>query len=224
MSQKIISLVLAGVCSLSQAAFGQTEPEALQLEVVQVGSLQAQAPQAEAAPLEAQQAEGPQREAPTAEPIARPDPVIKTDRGFWAAEGLGARMRKASAISLYLMDPAAQLLKAVDEAHLKDAGCEYTTHDPALIASFAEAVESTSVHSNSFTLQFEPREAVYLTVDGGNAIRLLLEKPYPNQAEVLGLVDRQPVTASKSLVEALYRWAARLPRVRKCEAFVGRYR
>ncbi|CAG2130852.1 hypothetical protein [Ralstonia mannitolilytica] len=223
MSQKIISLVLAGVCSLSQAAFGQTEPEALQLEVVQIGALQAPAPQAEAVPAGTQQAEGPQREAPAPAPAPTAAPVVKVEQSYWAAEGLSARMRKARAITLYLMDPAVVSLRAVDEAQLKDTGCEYRTEDAALIASFADAVEATSVRSNSFTLQFEPREAVYLAL-GDSGLKLLFEKPYPNQAELLGQINGQPVTASKGLVEALYRWAARLPRVRKCEAFVGRYR
>jgi len=211
--------------SMSQVAFGQISmeapltdappTEALQTEILQAGTPQADAPKVEAAP---------QAEAPAPEPAPRAEPIVKVEQSYWAAEGLSARMRKARAITLYLMDPTLASLKAVDEAHLKDAGCEYSTEDAALIASFADTVESASVRSSSFSLQFEPREAVYLALGGGSELKLLFEKPYPNQSEVLGQINGQPVSASKSLVEGLYRWAAKVGRVRRCEGFVGRYR
>jgi len=190
------------------------QSEALQTEVLQAATPQAEAPMPEA----------PQAEAPTPEPAPRAAPVIKVEQSYWEAEGLSARMRKARAITLYLMDPAMASLKAVDEAQLKDAGCEYSTEDAALIANFAESIERTTVRSNSFVLQFEPREAVYLTLGGGSEMKLLFEKPYPNQSEVLGQINGQPVTVSKSLVEGLYRWATKVGRVRRCENFVGKYR
>ncbi|KJJ95379.1 hypothetical protein UB44_19865 [Burkholderiaceae bacterium 26] len=188
--------------------------EALQTEVIQAGTPQAEAPMPEA----------PQAEAPAPEPAPRAAPVVKVELSYWEAEGLSARMRKARAITLYLMDPAVASLKAVDEAQLKDAGCEYSTEDAALIANFAESIERTSVRSNSFVLQFEPREAVYLALGGGSEMKLLFEKTYQNQSEVLGQINGQPVTVSKSLVEGLYRWAAKVDRVRRCENFVGKYR
>lgn len=188
--------------------------EALQTEVIQAGTPQAEAPVPEA----------PQAEAPAPEHTPRAEPVVKVEQSYWEAEGLSARMRKARAITLYLMDPAVASLKAVDEAQLKDAGCEYSTEDAALIANFAESIERTSVRSNSFVLQFEPREAVYLALGGGSEMKLLFEKPYQNQSEVLGQINGQPVTVSKSLVEGLYRWAAKVDRVRRCENFVGKYR
>ena len=190
------------------------QSEALQTEVLQAATPQAEAPMPEA----------PQAEAPTPEPAPRAAPVVKVEQSYWEAEGLSARMRKARAITLYLMDPAMASLKAVDEAQLKDAGCEYSTEDAALIANFAESIERTNVRSNSFVLQFEPREAVYLALGGGSEMKLLFEKPYPNQSEVLGQINGQPVTVSKSLVEGLYRWAAKVDRVRRCENFVGKYR
>ncbi|MCT7327445.1 hypothetical protein [Ralstonia mojiangensis] len=190
------------------------QSEALQTEVLQAATPQAEAPMPEA----------PQAEAPTPEPAPRAAPVVKVEQSYWEAEGLSARMRKARAITLYLMDPAMASLKAVDEAQLKDAGCEYSTEDTALIANFAESIERTNVRSNSFVLQFEPREAVYLALGGGSEMKLLFEKPYPNQSEVLGQINGQPVTVSKSLVEGLYRWATKVGRVRRCENFVGKYR
>ena len=190
------------------------QSEALQTEVLQAATPQAEAPMPEA----------PQAEAPTPEPAPRAAPVVKVEQSYWEAEGLSARMRKARAITLYLMDPAMASLKAVDEAQLKDAGCEYSTEDAALVANFAEFIEHTSVRSNSFVLQFEPREAAYLALGGGSEMKLLFEKPYPNQSEVLGQINGQPVTVSKSLVEGLYRWAAKVDRVRRCENFVGKYR
>ena len=190
------------------------QSEALQTEVLQAATPQAEAPMPEA----------PQAEAPNPVPAPRAEPLVKVEQSYWEAEGLSARMRKARAITLYLMDPAMASLKAVDEAQLKDAGCEYSTEDAALIANFAEFIEHTSVRSNSFVLQFEPREAVYLALGGGSEMKLLFEKPYPNQSEVLGQINGQPVTVSKSLVEGLYRWAAKVDRVRRCENFVGKYR
>ncbi|MCO5414703.1 hypothetical protein [Ralstonia mojiangensis] len=190
------------------------QSEALQTEVLQAATPQAEAPMPEA----------PQAEAPTPEPAPRAAPVVKVEQSYWEAEGLSARMRKARAITLYLMDPAMASLKAVDEAQLKDAGCEYSTEDAALIANFAESIERTNVRSNSFVLQFEPREAVYLALGGSSEMKLLFEKPYPNQSEVLGQINGQPVTVSKSLVEGLYRWATKVGRVRRCENFVGKYR
>ncbi len=195
------------------------QTEALQAEVIQAGAPQAGAPQTDApAP------ETPQAQAPTPEPAPKAAPVAKVEQSYWASEGLSAQMRKAKGISLYLLDPALQPLKAVDEARLKDAGCEYTTEDAALIANFVETMEGTSVRANSFTLQFEPREAVYLALGGGSEMKLLFDKPYPNQPEVLGQINGQPVTVSKGLVDALYQWAAKVSRVRQCEHFVGRYR
>ena len=190
------------------------QSEALQTEVLQAATPQAEAPMPEA----------PQAEAPTPEPAPRAAPVIKVEQSYWEAEGLSARMRKARAITLYLMDPAMASLTAVDETQLKDAGCEYSTEDAALIANFAGSIERTNVRSNSFVLQFEPREAVYLALGGGSEMKLLFEKPYPNQSEVLGQINGQPVTVSKSLVEGLYRWATKVGRVRRCENFVGKYR
>ncbi|CAJ0778099.1 hypothetical protein [Ralstonia holmesii] len=190
------------------------QSEALQTEVLQAGTPQAEAPMPEA----------PQAEAPAPEPAPRAEPLVKVEQSYWEAEGLSARMRKARAITLYLMDPAVASLKAVDEAQLKDAGCEYSTEDAALIANFADSIERTSVRSNSFVLQFEPREAIYMALGGGSEMKLLFEKPYPNQTEVLGQINGQPVTVSKSLVEGLYRWAAKVDRVRRCENFVGKYR
>jgi len=220
LTRKIISLVLAGVCSMSPAAFGQITTEAPLIE----------APQTEALQTEALLAEAPQAQAPNPEPIAKmepvaqAEPVAKVNQSYWTFEGLSPRMRKASAITLYLMDPALQPLRTIDEARLKDTGCEYTTEDAALIANFVDAMETTSVRGNTFAPTFEPREAVYLKLDGANEIRLLFDKPYPNQAELFGLVNNQPVTVSKGLVEALYQWAAKLSRVRQCEHFVGKYR
>ncbi|WP_439894181.1 hypothetical protein ACS7SF_21660 (plasmid) [Ralstonia sp. 25C] len=215
---------------MSQAAFGQISmeapltdappTEALQAEVLQASPPQAGAPQADASAQEAPQ----QAEAPTPEPAPKAAPIAKVEQSYWIAEGLSVQMRKARAISLYLMDPALQPLRAVDEARLKDAGCEYTTEDASLIANFVEAVEATSVRANSFTLQFEPREAVYLALGGDSEMKLLFDKPYPNQTEVLGQINGQPVTVGKGLVDALYRWAAKVGRVRQCEHFVGRYR
>ncbi len=190
------------------------QSEALQTEVLQAATPQAEAPMPEA----------PQAEAPNPVPAPRAEPLVKVEQSYWEAEGLSARMRKARAITLYLMDPAMASLKAVDEAQLKDAGCEYSTEDAALIANFAESIERTSVRSNSFVLQFEPREAADLALGGGSEMKLLFEKPYPNQSEVLGQINGQPVTVSKSLVEGLYRWAAKVDRVRRCENFVGKYR
>ncbi|WP_112188666.1 hypothetical protein [Ralstonia sp. GX3-BWBA] len=190
------------------------QSEALQTEVLQAGTPQAEAPMPEA----------PQAEAPAPEPAPRAEPLVKVEQSYWEAEGLSARMRKARAITLYLMDPAVASLKAVDEAQLKDAGCEYSTEDAALIANFADSIERTSVRSNSFVLQFEPREAIYMALGGGSEMKLLFEKPYPNQSEVPGQINGQPVTVSKSLVEGLYRWAAKVDRVRRCENFVGKYR
>ncbi|MBX4378137.1 hypothetical protein K4H02_24070, partial [Mycobacterium tuberculosis] len=69
--------------------------------------------------------EAPQAQASSSEPAPRAEPVVKVEQSYWAAEGLSARMRKARAITLYLMDPALASLKAVDEAQLKDTGCEY---------------------------------------------------------------------------------------------------
>lgn len=215
MAHRIRSLALACVCCVSQAVFGQITTEAPLID----------APQTEALQAETLQLQAPQAESPNPDPVApRVEPIAKVEQSYWAAEGLSTQMRKAKAISLYLMDPTQQPLRAVDEARLKDAGCEYTTEDPALIANLVEAMEATSVRANSFTLQFEPREAVYLALGGGSEIRLLFEKPYPNQPELLGLVNNQPVTVSKGLVVALYRWAAKVGRVRQCEHFVAGYR
>ncbi|CAJ0737873.1 hypothetical protein R16034_00879 [Ralstonia edaphis] len=209
---------------MDQAAFGQISmeapltdapaTEALQAEVLQPGAPQAEAPSPEA----------PQAQAPSPEPMPKAEPVVKAEQSYWEAEGLSARMRKARAITLYLLDPAMASLKAVDEAQLKDSGCEYSTEDAALIANFVDSIERSSARSNSFVLQFEPREAVYLALGGGSEMKLLFEKPYQNQSEVLGQINGQPVTVSKSLVEGLYRWAAKVGHVRRCESFVGRYR
>ena len=84
--------------------------------------------------------EAPQAEAPNPVPAPRAEPLVKVEQSYWEAEGLSARMRKARAITLYLMDPAMASLKAVDEAQLKDAGCEYSTEDAALVANFAEFI------------------------------------------------------------------------------------
>ena len=190
------------------------QSEALQAEVIQAGTPQAEAPMPEA----------PQAEAPAPEPPPKAEPIAKVEQSYWEAEGLSARMRKARAITLYLLDPAMASLKAVDEAQLKDTGCEYSTEDAALIANFVDSIERNSVRSNSFALQFEPREAVYLALGGGSEMKLLFEKPYQNQSEVLGQINGQPVTVGKSRVEGLSRWAARVDRVRRCESFVGKYR
>lgn len=225
MSKQILSLVLACACGMSPAAFGQITTEAPLIDAPQTEALQAQVIQTQTLQAEAPQADAPNAEpVASAEPIAKPEPVVKVAQSYWAAEGISARMRKARAITLYLMDPALAPLKAVDEARLKDAGCEYTTEDAVLIANLVDAMERNTVHSNSFTLQFEPREAVYLALGGGSEMKLLFEKPYPNQPEVLGHIDGQPVTVSKGLVEGLYQWAAKLSRVRQCEHFVGKYR
>jgi hypothetical protein len=207
---------------MSQAAFGQITmeaplidapaTEALQAETLPMGTLQAQAEALNPEPIA------------NAEPVANAAPAVKVNQSYWAAEGLNTRMRKAHAVTLYLMDPARTPLKAVDEARLKDAGCEYTTEDTALIANLIQTMERASVRSNSFPLPFEPREAVYLALGGGSEMKLLFDKPYQNQPDVLGHIDGQPVTVSKGVVEGLYRWAAKLSRARQCEHFVGRYR
>lgn len=158
--------------------------------------------------------------------LASTEPVIKANANhdYWALDGLSTRMHKATAATLYLTDPALLPLRTMDEDRLKQAGCEYTTEDTALIAKLAEAVDGAGLRHATFAPQFEPREAIYLTLSGGGQIRLLLEKPYPEQAALLGRVDDQPVTVNKGLVEALYQWAANLRRVGKCEHFVGKYR
>ena len=209
---------------MGQAAFGQISMEAPLTDAPATEALQAEVLQPSAPQAEAPSPEAPQAQAPTPEPMPKAEPVVKAEQSYWEAEGLSARMRKARAITLYLLDPAMASLKAVDEAQLKDSGCEYSTEDAALIANFVDSIERSSARSNSFVLQFEPREAVYLALGGGSEMKLLFEKPYQNQSEVLGQINGQPVKVSKSLVEGLYRWAAKVGHVRRCESFVGRYR
>ena len=209
---------------MGQAAFGQISMEAPLTDAPATEALQAEVLQPSAPQAEAPSPEAPQAQAPTPEPMPKAEPVVRAEQSYWEAEGLSARMRKARAITLYLLDPAMASLKAVDEAQLKDSGCEYSTEDAALIANFVDSIERNSARSNSFALQFEPREAVYLALGGGSEMKLLFEKPYQNQSEVLGQINGQPVTVSKSLVEGLYRWAAKVGHVRRCESFVGRYR
>ncbi|WP_052321503.1 hypothetical protein [Ralstonia sp. A12] len=157
--------------------------------------------------------------------LASTEPVAKTNHDYWALDGLSARMHRATAVTLYLTDPGLLPLRAMDEAQLKRSGCEYTTEDAALITKLVEAVDGASLRHATFSPQFEPREAVYLTLgSGGGEIRLLLEKPYPDQAALLGRVDDQPVTVSSSFVETLYQWAAKLSPVDKCEPFIRQYR
>ena len=162
--------------------------------------------------------------AQTTTELASTEPVINANHDYWALDGLSARMHKATAVTLYLTDPAMLPLRTMDEDRLKQSGCEYTTEDTALIAKLAEAIDSAGLRHATFSPQFEPREAIYLTLSGGGQIRLLLEKPYSEQAALLGRVDDQPVTVNKGLVEALYQWAANVRRVGKCEHFVGKYR
>jgi hypothetical protein len=215
---------------MSQAAFGQITMEAPLIDAPPTEALQAEALPVGALQTQTLQAQAPQTEtldpAPiaNAEPVATAAPVVKIKQSYWAADGLSARMRKAHAVTLYLMDPVQTALNAVDEARLKDAGCQYTTEDTTLIANLIETMERASVRSNSFPLQFEPREAVYLALGGGSTMTLLFDKPYQNQPDVLAHIDGQPVTISKGVVEGLYRWAAKLSRARQCEHFVGRYR
>jgi hypothetical protein len=80
--------------------------------------------------------------AQTTTELASTEPVIKANHDYWALDGLSARMHKATAATLYLTDPGLWPLRAMDEDRLKQAGCEYTTEDTALIAKLAEAIDS----------------------------------------------------------------------------------
>lgn len=107
--------------------------------------------------------------------LASTEPVAKANHDYWALDGLSARMHRTTAVTLYLTDPSLLPLRAMDEEQVKRSGCEYTTEDPALIAKLVEAVDGASLRHATFSPQFEPREAIYLTLgNGGGEIRLLL--------------------------------------------------
>ncbi|CAJ0856193.1 hypothetical protein R20233_00385 [Ralstonia sp. LMG 32965] len=133
-------------------------------------------------------------------------------------------MRRARTVTLYLVSPHFWPMRALDEGRLKQAACEYTTTDAALIASLADVVEDAHLHSATTWISIEPREAIYLTLGGGSEIRLLFDRAYQNQPELAGSVDGQVVMVRSSFVEMLYRWAAKLNSLGTCEHFLDKYR
>jgi hypothetical protein len=146
-------------------------------------------------------------------------------QAYWQMENLRVRAHTAKAVDLYIVSPHVWYVVQLDETGLRRGGCEYQTEDPALIADLLSAIDGAHLQTTSFSLpEFEPREAIYLRLSDGSQLGLLFEGPYGTQTFLRGRAGNHLFHADRNLADQLYRWAARLKPVDKCEPFIKDYR
>ncbi|WP_144410021.1 hypothetical protein [Cupriavidus basilensis] len=151
--------------------------------------------------------------------------INQIEKEYWAKENLHSSMQTALEITLYIALPDRYYLTKLDENRLKQVGCEYKTGDPKLIADLIKTIDDSDLQGENFSLQnFEYREAIYLHTSNDKKIAIKFGRAYENYPKLLGLADGRKIAAKKSLLEDLYRFAAKLDPVRKCEYFIGRFR
>ncbi|MCL1622618.1 hypothetical protein [Ralstonia pseudosolanacearum] len=146
-------------------------------------------------------------------------------KDYWEAERLKARIHLSKKAIVYIAPYDHYYPVALDETRLKRVGCEYVVDGSEGASNLIDLLESSGIREASFSLQqFEPREAIYLTLSDSSEISLMFDREYDGQPNILGRVGGKLVVADKNLAIRLYRWAAKQRPVEKCESFISNYR
>ena len=144
------------------------------------------------------------------------DVSTRNGKGLLAVEGIKSEIRLAKSASLYIVSPGIFFLTKLDEARVKEIGCRYATEDLAAVKNLVEIIEAVNLRTASFSADdFEPREAIYLTLRDGKTVALLFGLAEPGRQAVLGKVDGISVAADKHIADDLYRWAKGVDLVKK---------
>jgi len=137
-------------------------------------------------------------------------------KGLFGVEGIKSEIRLAKSASVYIVSPGIFFLTKLDEARVKEIGCRYATEDLDAVENLVGIIESANLRTASFSADdFEPREAIYLTLRDGKTVSLLFGLAEPGRQAVLGRVDGISVAADKHLADDLYRWAKGVDLVKK---------
>lgn len=143
---------------------------------------------------------------------------VSTQHGkdLLAVESIKSDIRLAKSASVYIVSPGIFFLIKLDEARVKELGCQYVTEDRVAVEKLVEIIEKANLRNASFSEDdFEPREAIYLILRDGRHIALLFGLAEAGRQAVLGRVDGISVAADKHLTNDLYRWAKDVDLVKK---------
>ncbi len=144
---------------------------------------------------------------------------------YWEMEHLKTRIHLAKIARVYISPYNNYYQVALDESRLKQVGCEYGTDDPDAVANLVAIIEAGRLGWASFSVsQFETREAIYLTLSDSSEVVLLFDRKYANRPNLFGSAGKKLIVADNVLAENLYKWAAKLKPVDKCDSFIGEYR
>lgn len=144
------------------------------------------------------------------------DASTQHGKGLLAVDGIKSEIRLAKSASVYIVSPGIFFLAKLNEARVKEIGCQYATEDRAAVENLVGIIEAANLRTASFSEDdFEPREAIYLTLRDGKNIALLFGLAEAGRQAVLGRVDGISVAADKHLTDDLYRWAKGVDAVKK---------
>lgn len=149
----------------------------------------------------------------------------KPERSFDAKE-LATKMLLSKSVVVYLAPLIYIAERGLTEERLRQIGCRYETDDAEMLAELARLVGQANPEAARIKSEktFEPREAIYLQSLGGSRTTLLFDRYSTNVPNAEGMVDNKKISASQSVISDIYRWAAKLPPVEKCESFLRQYR
>lgn len=123
--------------------------------------------------------------------------------------------------------PYSEHFSQMDESTLKKFGCSYVTQNSARIAEIVELLNKAKIrYEPNHEGSWESRNGVFLTSENGTETKFLFDQhyQYPENNTVQGELNEKPITANSSLLEDLYRWAAKLDSNTACEFFISKYR
>ena len=109
-----------------------------------------------------------------------------------AAVDLPSLMRRADTASqatVFLVPPMALFRDALDEGRMQAASCRYVTADPAAVRALADLLRSADLVDAPVYQRPDIREGVYLTLDDGTQLKLLLQDNLGGRSPVTGVAE-----------------------------------
>ncbi len=127
------------------------------------------------------------------------------------------RADTASRATVFLVPPMALFRNALDERGMQAASCRYVTADPAALRALVGLVRTAYMVGTPVYQRPDIREGVYLTLDDGSLLKLLIQDNLGGRSPVAGIAEvdvggdlrSTAVVARQTLASNLRGWAAR---------------
>jgi hypothetical protein len=148
-------------------------------------------------------------------------------------------LKMISTATVVLVPPDVFYRVRLDEARLREFGCTYVSQDKSHIARLVDILTRTNIRAvSSLEGSWEIRKGIFLKLEDGSEVKLLLEKESSNYNTIRGeftnpsIFDKLPVAADVSLLKKIYKWAAQADvpadkvdnNERNCGSFIRGYK